>query len=261
MKTAILLVHFGTANKKAIENAIFALENELKKDLKKEYTIINCFMLERISSFLKTKEDITIEYFENVLNQMIINNYKNLIIEPIYFMNGDEYKKIEIITEKYKQYFKSIKIGNPLIFGEQKSLSLSCDKLLDIVSSDIIKPYYYLFVGHGSNKTSNIEYTLLQNRLNQVYTSDAMIGTLEGENNVDFIIESLKKKNIQKVKINLLFMLIGKHVKSDIIHGENSWKNKIEKLGIEVDILEKSLLEYKEIRSIFIDDIKKNLNN
>ena len=256
MKTIILLVHFGTANKKAIKNAIYTLENEVKEQVGNQYEVRNCFMLKRICTILKEKDDINIEHFVDVLENIKKEGFENIIIQPAYFMIGDESKRIELIMNNYIDDFKSIKIGNPLIYGQKETLDKTCDKVLSAILKNTEDSSNKLFIGHGSTKHSNKEYRVFEERLKVLYKENIIVGTLAGENNLEYTVEEIKKQKIDKLQINLLFMLIGKHVKNDIIKGENSWCNTIKNLGIDVEVVEKSLLEYKEVRDIFIARIK-----
>ena len=256
MKSVILLVHFGTANKTAIENAIYALENDVRAEVGDKYEIRNSFMLKRICMMLKKNADINIEHLSDTLEQIKEEGYERIIIQPVYFMLGDEYKRIELMLEPYKSDFKSIKLGEPLIYGEGEVLNSTCDEVVKSISKAVDANKYNLFIGHGSDKYSNKEYNILQEKMEELHKGNILVGTLAGENNLEYIIDVAKESKIKELKVNLLFMLLGKHVKNDIIQGEESWCNRIGKLGIDVEVLEKSLLEYSEIRDVFVKRIK-----
>ncbi|MGL5069013.1 MAG: sirohydrochlorin cobaltochelatase [Sarcina sp.] len=256
MKTVILLVHFGTANKTAIENAIYTLESDVRTEVRDKFEIRNSFMLKRICMILKKNEDINIKHLSDTLEDIKEEGYENIIIQPVYFMLGDEYKRIEIMLEEYNDVFKSIKLGEPLIYGEGEVLNSTCDEVVKSISKVVDVNMCNLFIGHGSDKYSNKEYNIIEQNLNNLYDGNILVGTLASENNLEYIISVVKEKQIKELRVSLLFMLLGKHVKNDIIQGENSWCNSLKNLGVDVEVLEKSLLEYSEIRDIFVRRIR-----
>ncbi|MGL5577236.1 MAG: sirohydrochlorin cobaltochelatase [Sarcina sp.] len=259
MKTVVILVHFGTANKEAIENSIFKLENEVKMS-EENYEVISSFMLKRISTILKNKESIDIEYFEDVLAR-VNTKFERIIVQPVYLIDGEEYKKIERIVDGFKnESLAKIELRKPLIYSEKIEQELLCERLVESLKEEIIKleedknDEINLFIGHGSDNLENNQYQVLEKSFKKI-SKNIIIGTLMGAHDKEYIRDFLIKNNIRKVRVYLLFMLIGKHVRLDVLGNVNSWISMLNDENIEVEVIDKSLLEYGKIRRIFIDEI------
>lgn len=259
MRTVVILVHFGTANKEAIKNSIFKLEEEVENNT--GFNVINAFMLKRISTILKNKENIDIAYFEEVLAR-VNTKFERIIIQPVYLIDGEEYKKIEKIVDAFKnESLAKVDLRKPLIYGKKIEQEILCQRLVESIKEDIIlqeksngKEEIELFIGHGSDKLDNNQYEVLEKSFKKV-SKDSVVGTLMGIHDKAYVKEFLIKNDIKKARIHLLFMLIGKHVRLDVLGTTNSWISMLNDVGIEVEIIDKSLLEYEAIRKIFIGEI------
>ena len=82
------------------------------------------------------------------------------------------------------------------------------------------------------------------------------MATLEGERTIDKAIKNIIDDEIDSLVIKPLFMIPGKHVISDIVDGDESIVNKLGKNNIKAIMKEDSLLQYEDIRQIFVRNIK-----
>ena len=112
-------------------------------------------------------------------------------------------------------------------------------------------------MGHGSEHSANESYTVLQNEINKRGYSNILIGTVEGEPEIQDIIDILEDYSYDTVTLIPLMIVAGDHAKNDMI-GEDgdSWKSLLEQKGYKVDYILKGLGEIKEIQNIFIHHIK-----
>ncbi|WP_300349048.1 sirohydrochlorin cobaltochelatase [Clostridium sp.] len=266
MKKAILIVCFGTSFLEPLENSTGRLEEEIKEVLK-GYEVFRSFTSEKIIRKIKNKHNIDIYKPNIVLEKLKKDGYKEVVIAPIYIMNGEEYRGVEDIFFEYKESFESIKIGTPLLFKN----SLSDENILINKDHMNSKPYNNfinsieklisnnkntLLIGHGSYNMYNSEYKTLQIEINKLGYNNTLVGVLEGDIGFSNVLERIKEKNIKEITIIPLMIFAGWHTKKDMILKDDSWKNKLEKEGIKVSFIEKGLLEYKEVRDIFINKIK-----
>ena len=85
--------------------------------------------------------------------------------------------------------------------------------------------------------------------------NDIVICGCQGGKMLQYDIQS---KNILIIPI---FLMKGRHIIMDISEGENSWKSILESEGLRVECLMNSLLQYNEIRKLYIEmlDFSDNL--
>lgn len=253
MKKAILLIYFGTANKTAIENCVFSFQNEVRENFNNEYLVLNAFSSKTLISILKQKEGILIFQTAEALEYLKLEGYLDIIIQPVQIMAGLEYMEIENIVDSYKNDFKSIKLGKALLGYEKDKLCSVCDRVINAISDEIDKDKTTIIVGHGSKSLADEVYFVLEDRFEKLGYKNIIVGTLEGKKSLETIMIELKSKDIKKVTIMPFLLLSGKHMKRDIELSDDSWRAKISKEGIEVEIKMKSLLEYKKIKKIIIE--------
>ena len=112
--------------------------------------------------------------------------------------------------------------------------------------------------GRGITKDSKI------NHIND-YIGDQYIESKKNNDTVyynDSIQITLNKKNkVKNILIIPIFLMNGRHIIMDISEGENSWKSILESEGLRVECLMNSLLQYNEIRKLYIEmlDFSDNL--
>lgn len=261
MRKAILLVSFGTANKDAIKNNIEKMEEEIRKEFNNEYLVLKAFTSKILIRILKAKENISVPRVDEALFYLSSECYEEVIIQPLSVMNGKDYEGIKEVMKNYSYAFKSLKIGNTLLGFREKELEEACDIVIDAISKEIPKDKNIVLVGHGSKTESEESYYKLEERFNELGYKKLLIGTIDGERNIDIIINELKKKEVKEVLLMPILILSGNHLRRDIESGEKSWVEKLKNEGINVEVNMKPLLEYEKIRNIYLKEIRRLITN
>ncbi|MEG0296553.1 MAG: sirohydrochlorin cobaltochelatase [Clostridium sp.] len=254
MKKAIVLVSFGTSSIEGMKKSIGGLTNELNKKLGDEYVIFNSFTSDRIRNILRETNGIVIQSLDEVLNELSLIGYEEVFIKPLHIFDGNEIRNIKKIIENYRDRFRTIHIGSSLLGYTGEKLENICNYISPILLKGLRGPI--LFIGHGSRTANHDEYYNLIEVLKQTYNGEIFFGTLEGKESIDQIIEKLKWSKVKHITIVPLLIMAGRHLRKDIILGSNSWNNLLKEANIEVSCVNKSLLEYKEIREIIYEEIK-----
>ena len=99
------------------------------------------------------------------------------------------------------------------------------------------------------------------------YETTVYVGTENGKAIRKHIVASSqrelneKKNKVKNILIIPIFLMKGRHIIMDISEGENSWKSILESEGLRVECLMNSLLQYNEIRKLYIEmlDFSDNL--
>lgn len=256
---AVIIVSFGTSNKKAIEENIDVLINDLKCSLDNEVLILKAFTSDIIRKKLEAQYSYKVPSFIEALNYLIDNKYKEVVIKPLYIFNGLEFEKINETVDALKDNFEKVQVLNPLLESLEGDYENSYKEvsriIIDEIHSENSKEENLLFIGHGSKKASYEEYKVLINYIKLNHNGNVYFGTLEGEEGINDIIKELKVDKIQSLKIVPLLLIPGKHYITDICQKDGIWIKEISALGVKVEIMDRLLLKYNKIRERIIEEI------
>lgn len=228
MKKAILIICFGNNN---INNQLENFKRKLKENFN-DYKIYICFT----SVFFIKKYGYSIE---EVLNNIYIKKYNELICIPLFTVCGNEYEKAIFYIYNYKEKFKNIKLANPLLYNEEDFLQIY----------NFIKKYYKentLYICHGVDNKSNDKYKKLFNMFEK---ENIFFSNLESSPTIHTTIKNIKEKNINSICIKPFLLFKGKHIEKDISY---NIKNILLENNIFVKLDLKPLIQYNEIINIFI---------
>lgn len=258
MRKAIVIVSFGTANLEGF-NKLESFEKEVKENFKDEYYICKAFTSKLLSNILFKRYGKKVLGLEEKLDNLSNEGYKEVYIHPLYIIEGKEYINIEKLAKKYENYFSKIKLGKPLMKNDDYELRKSCNLIVNIMKKDFFKNQNIVLVGHGSKTLDVKSYEVLKEAFIDQGYKNLYVGTLEGKVNKEDITNELLRNNIKNIILVPLFLLEGKHIKKDIFGEIDSWKTYMEANDIKVLEYKKTLLEYREIRSYYINEIRINL--
>lgn len=258
MGKAILLVAFGSSNLEGINESICLLEKDLKDKFGREFTIFKAFTSKRIISLLKEKHNVFIPHITEALFNLANDEYSEVIIQPLHMMTGKETIEIQKIIDEYSYSFKKLKVAKTLLEYEGDILIDESKKIAEALY-DESEVCNILLAGHGSKESSNEPYHIIYNSLSKIVEKKLYMATLEGDNTFEDILKEIQEDNIKDILIKPLFIIPGKHVMSDILGKDESWIKKLQDNGINVLVKNKSLLKYKNIRNIYIENIQRIL--
>lgn len=260
MNKAIVLVSFGTSNLEAIKT-FEAMEKQIEEELDNKYLVLRVFTSRVLTNILKQNYDVTVLGLEKVLFNLSNEEYDEVIVQPIHILAGKEYSWMKSVIKEYEYSFNKIKIGSTLLGDEGEGLSVACDKLVDAIKEDIPEDKNIVFIGHGSKTITTEVYSILEEKLNKGREKTVLIGTLEGERGIDYTINRLKEKGIKDTVLMSLLILPGNHAQKDIAGESNSWKDRLQQAGMNIEVDLKSLLQYEKVREIYINKIKDLINS
>lgn len=259
MSKAIILVAFGSANLEGIKKSIGLLESDLNKFYGDEYTVLKSFTSNKIIDLLKERHDYVIPHLSKALFNLVNHGYEEVIIQPLHIMSSNDIRQIREISEEYKYCMKKLVISKALFTDDKEKLVEESYEIANIIcekldNSDV------LLVGHGSKRSSNKLYDVIEAAVREVCGKKVYMATLEGEKNIDAVIQELEMDNVKNIVLKSLFIIPGKHVINDISCGKDSWIEKIQSKGINVSMGETSLLQYDKIRKLYINNIKNSID-
>lgn len=231
---AILLVSFGSKNVSVIHKIIVPFENYIKMNFP-NYYIISAFTNSKIKKMLLSSS----------LELLINKGYKEIIVQPTFMENGESYNKVKDEVLKYADHFNSIKFSKTLINSKSD---------INEFYNFIISYFNYLnknqgvvCIAHGS------KYSPIYDKLR--ISNNIFIGTLKDLKRQDEIINLIKESKLNEVFLFPLLNLPGYHLDNDINGDKNSWRSKFEDMNIKVHCIKTGLLEYPEIKRMYVKHI------
>ena len=255
MSKAIVLAAFGSADLDGIKKSIGLLEKDLNSYFGKEYTVVKSFTSNKIIDLLKERHDYVVPHLSKVLFNLVNQGYEEVIIQPLHIMSGRDKKQIEEIVDEYKYSVEKLVISKSL-FTDDDNLNKESYEIGNVICKNIGNNDI-LLVGHGSKRSSNKLYDVIEEAVRDITYKNVYMATLEGEKTIDAVIENLVNDKVKNLIVKPLFIIPGKHVISDISTGDGSWMNMLREKNINATINENSLLQYEGIRKLYI----KNINN
>lgn len=93
MKTALLVISFGTTHLDTMEKTIAATENALAATFP-AIPVYRAFTSGVVRKRLKAKFDMQVDSMEEALAQIAADGYKKVVVQPTLLIPGAEYDKL-----------------------------------------------------------------------------------------------------------------------------------------------------------------------
>jgi len=251
MKKGIIVTSFGTSNRETMELCIESIENRIKESYT-DYLVIRAFTSRMVIHKLKKRDNYPVDTPTEALKRMKDEGVKEIYIQPLLIIEGHEYEKILREVDNFVKEnpnFK-VRVAKPLL-----SHDMDYEKVvngLGIANKD----QAVVFMGHGSYHSTDISYKKLEDTIRKAGYEKVFIGTVEGEISIDEVVEKLKEKSIKKVLLKPFMLVAGVHALEDMASdSDDSWKNVLEKNGIDTEVQIVGLGQVKAIQDIFIEHL------
>lgn len=260
MVKAVIIVSFGTANLQGISE-LEDFEKNLSERLSGKYKVFKAFTSSTLSNILFNKYGKLVPRLEEILYKLSDEKYREIYIQPLHIIEGSEHSYINKVLSEYNYSFSKVRIGDVLMGESEESFLKGCNVIYEALNKNFKnKNSNIVLVGHGSKTISDDKYKKVQNKFIEEGFKKTYIGTLEGENQKEEVLKKLIECKVNEVYMVPILMLPGKHIVKDIFGEKDSWKILFENNNIKVNSIEKSLLQYSEIREYYINNIYENLS-
>lgn len=259
MKKAVLVVSFGTSYHETRRKTIEPCENKIKESFE-GYDFYRAFTSNMIINKLRKRDNITIDNPIEALERLYNEGYKEVVVQSLHIICGEEYNKLKDIVERYKNKFDKISLGRPLLtyIDDYRETVVAVKKELDNLEIEEA----IVFMGHGTEHESHSAYPAIEYMLRD-YGINAFVGTVEGYPEIEQVIKNLKERDIKTVDLMPFMLVAGDHAINDMASDEeDSWKTILENEGFNVKIHLKGLGENPYIQDKFANhalDCIKNL--
>ena len=255
-KKALLVISFGTSYMDTRKKTIEACEKKLR-DKFVDYDFYRSWTSKMIIKKLKKRDGEEILYPSKVLEMLLEKGYKEVYIQSLHLICGEEYNKMMNIVDNYRHKFEKIIVGRPLLTKLEDYDSISNfirDISIKDTKNDLVKSAS-VWMGHGTEHEAHSSYAALDYRLSRK-SIKAYMGTVEGYPELGDLIFFLKKDGIKKVHLRPFLLVSGDHARNDMAGDEeDSWLNILKSEGFEVELHMEGLGEIEYIQDQFVKNI------
>ncbi len=256
-KDAIVVMTFGTTFTDTRAKTIDATIDGIKA-AHPGVKVVTAYTSHIIIDRVKANEGITFPTPEEALDQLKAEGYTRVALATLDVIPGMEYDYDLGVFHNYKQNFKKMTLGTPLMYWQgQEGQDDDVTEAMEALATQFPKTKKgegIVIMAHGTPNISNAYYSVIQAKLQELGYDNVFIETVEGWPSLETIIPKLKAKNIKKVTIMPMMMVAGDHANNDMAGDEDdSHKSILEKEGIEVTAYIHGIGENEAIRNVFVN--------
>ena len=251
VKPAILVVSFGTSFNDSRHITIGAIESAIREKFP-DYDVRRAFTSQIIIDKLKERDGVVIDNVEEALDRLVADKVQEIVVQPTHLMNGYEYDDLAKALESYKDKFKKVALGEPLLSSDDDYYKViaalaSVSERYDDGKTALV------FMGHGTEAESNKVYSTLQDKLTAEGKKNYFIGTVEATPTIEDVLKGVKAAGLKKAVLRPLMVVAGDHANNDMADLEDpeSWASQLTAAGIEVECVLEGLGQIVEIDDLY----------
>ena len=251
VKPAILVVSFGTSFNDSRHITIGAIESAIREKFP-DYDVRRAFTSQIIIDKLKERDGVVIDNVEEALDRLVADKVQEIVVQPTHLMNGYEYDDLAKALESYKDKFKKVALGDPLLSSDDDYYKViaalaSVSERYDDGKTALV------FMGHGTEAESNKVYSTLQDKLSAEGKKNYFIGTVEATPSIEDVLKGVKAAGLKKAVLRPLMVVAGDHANNDMADLEDpeSWASQLTAAGIEVECVLEGLGQIVEIDDLY----------
>lgn len=256
MKNGILTVSFGTTYHEARKMSLDKIETDISSAYS-TFSFYKAYTSKIVRERILAEEGLFIPDVALALQKMYEDGIGNIYIQPTHIIPGSEFNKIPGTVDKYRNKFKTIHTGVPLL-SSGKDYEITADILdREYNFSNPGKDNGIILMGHGSGHAANECYGKLQETLIKKGFSNVFVSTVEGTPDFKSSLNIIKKYPFKNITLIPFMTTAGDHVNNDMAGaGSSSWENILKNLGYNVCSIKRGLGELPEIRALYLSHLK-----
>ncbi len=256
-KDAMVVMSFGTTMKKTRDRTINATVEEIRKALP-GYRVTTAYTSHIIIDRIRAKEGLVIPTPEEALEQLKAEGYTRIALASLDIIPGMEYDYKCGIYRNYRNRFKKMTMGLPLLFWQGQEDQR--DDVMETVEAfatqfpDLGSDEALLVMTHGTPHPSNAYYAVIQDRLNKLGKGRIHVYSVEGMPMLEHVIPLLKKEGVKHVTLMPMMMVAGDHANNDMAgDDDDSHKVILQNEGFTVTPFIHGMGENPAVRRIFVE--------
>lgn len=255
-RKAILVVSFGTSYGDTREKTIGAIEADVQAAFP-DYEVRRAFTSQMILDILRERDGLEIDNVDQAMKKLVEDGVQTLIVQPTHVMSGIEYDQMMASVEPYRSAFGRFAVGEPLL-----SSAGDYERVVEIVA-EAAKEWdrdgtAVVLMGHGTDHEANEDYTRLDGCFKAAGYINYIVGTVEAVPGLLEVKAELGKNGAKRVVLLPFMIVAGDHANHDMAGDEEgSWNRELRDEGYEVECVIRGLGEYRGIREVFVEHVRK----
>lgn len=250
-KNALFMVHFGTTHDDTRELTIDRMNEKFSENFK-DYDLFEAYTSRIVLKKLRDR-NILKNHPLKVLEMLEKQGYENIIVQSSHIIPGIEYENLLEELSAYKNKFKSIKIGKPLLYNV-----IDYKKVVEAIQEEYVpknKKEALVLVCHGTDSPVGAAYALIEYVFDEYGHENVYVVSTKEYPLMETLIKKLKKDGIEEVVMAPFMFVAGEHAKNDMA---GDFKEELEENGFKVNkVFLKGLGEFEEIQNIYLEHLKK----
>ncbi|MBS5764208.1 MAG: sirohydrochlorin cobaltochelatase [Lachnospiraceae bacterium] len=230
-KKAILVVSFGTSHENTRAVTIDAIESEIASAFP-DFAIYRAWTSGMIIRKILKRDHVKIFTVSEAMEQMRADGITDVIIQPTHVINGIENDLMKEHALSFRDAFRSIRFGTPLLTSEADNRAVIA------AVTDAI-------------------YAALDYQFKEMGYPNIFVGTVEAYPDMDTLLRLVDQTHPEQIYLAPFMIVAGDHAVNDMAgEDEESWQSQFQSLGYPVTCILKGLGEYEAIRKIFLQHIE-----
>ena len=245
MKTALLVVSFGTTHLDTMEKTITATEKALAEAFP-ECPVYRAFTSGIVRKRLKVKYGIHADSMEEALARISADGYEKVVVQPTLLIPGIEYDKLCAVLEASADTLET-RVAKPLLCDDTDvdAMISVLEKAYPVDSDTVL-----LLMGHGTDHAANDIYIRMADKLKN---TSMRLCTVEGKPSYEDALEELAALTQKKILAAPMMFVAGDHAKNDMAGSEpDSLRSMLEAKGYAVQCVIQGLGELEAVRKMYV---------
>lgn len=261
-RNVLLVASFGTAVTESRRLDIAPVEQAVREAAGEAWSTRRCFSSQKVIDIILKREGVTTDSIEEAVCHALSDGARKLAVQPTHLMKGREYDKLKRILAGYEGSFEEIAAGEPLLSSEEDFDRVS-EALIGASAEHEDGKTALVFMGHGTDASSNGVYLKLQETLQRKGRSDYFIGTAEAGPSPDDVIAAVRKGPYTRAVIRPLLLAAGNHAIKDMASPDDprSWFSRFTSAGYDTVCIREGLGRLPAIRDIYACHAKKAIGS
>ena len=211
-KDAMVVMSFGTTMKETRDKTINPTIAAIQKALP-GVKVVTAYTSHIIIDRVKANEGLVIPTPEKALEQLKAEGYTRIALATLDVIPGMEYEYKTAIYRLYRDQFKKMTFGTPLLYWQgQEEQPDDVKDFAEAMSTQfpkLAKTDAVLVMAHGTPHPSNAYYSVVQDRFNKLGKGHVQVYSVEGWPSLEDVIPKLKAEKIKNVTLMPMMMVAG----------------------------------------------------
>lgn len=243
MKHAVVVVSFGTTFPEAMP-AIEGIEQAVARRCGQP--VFRAFTSNIVRKRLKERDNLDIPNPHILFTQLMAQGYDKITCLSTHVIPGVEYERLC----RDAAQFPCVNVAKPLLWSES-DYTISVHAVMQSIPPRRDSEALVL-MGHGTEHFANAAYCELERKFRTEGYTNVHVGTVDGYPTLESIIPQLQASGTKKIMLMPFMIVAGDHARNDLSGDDsNSWKSRLESLGMETRTVLKGLGEIPAIADKF----------